>query len=102
VKRITPLVLSLFIALYANAQKYAISSPDGKLSSEIEIADQISVRLIRGEETILSLNNLFIEFDFKKQTSENLKVRKAERKSLNELIKPLIREKSEIIINNYN
>jgi len=102
VKRITPLVLSLFIALYANAQKYAISSPDGKLSSEIEIADQISVRLIRGEETILSLNNLFIGTDLKKQTSENLKVRKAERKSLNELIKPLIREKSEIIINNYN
>lgn len=101
-KKIAPSVLLLFITLSGNAQNYSINSPDGKLSSEIKIADQISVSLMRGKETILSLNNLFIATDLHKQASGNLEVRKAERKSVNEMIKPVIREKSETIINNYN
>jgi len=96
------LLLSVFFCIYCSAQKYELSSPDGKLKAEIEINNGIYADLNKGGSEIVRLENLSLEAKVISQQNSKYKVQKATRRSVNEIIKPEIREKASEIVNAFN
>ena len=91
----------LFSVISASSQKYELISLDGKLKADIEINSGINVTLNKDGITAVKLGNIYLETDNKLQNPE-LKVQRAFRSSVNEIVKPQIREKTETLINAYN
>ena len=91
-----------FFALSVVAQKYELSSPNGKLKTEIEINDGISVNLIKEGNSAISIQNIFMETGNVKELFSDFKVQKSNRKPVNETVTPEIKEKSAVLINSYN
>ena len=87
--------------IYCSAQKYELFSPDGKLKTEIEINRGIFAELSKEGVPFVKLNNLSLEYDGTDQPGIS-KVRRTYRRSVNEVIKPEIREKSSELLNTYN
>ena len=96
------LLLSGFFCIFCNAQKYELLSPNCKLKAEIEINQGIFANLKKGGSEIVRLENLSLETTGISQQSLKYKVRKAKRRSVNEIIKPEIREKASELVNSYN
>ncbi|HBE42161.1 MAG TPA: alpha-glucosidase [Bacteroidales bacterium] len=101
-KKLLLLFLSGFLCIYCNAQKYELLSPNGKLKAEIEISQGIYANLKKGGSEIVRLENLSLETTGISQQSLKYKIRKATRRSVNEIIKPEIREKASELVNSYN
>ena len=93
--------LSFSFCIYCSAQKYELFSPDGKLKTEIEINRGIFAELSKEGVPFVKLNNLSLEYDGTDQPGIS-KVRRTYRRSVNEVIKPEIREKSSELLNTYN
>ncbi len=94
------LFLSLF-SIAANAQKYVLLSPDKKLSVEIESNRQgIKLKMTKGADPVLSLSDLGMISDQTK--AEPLQVKKIKRNTVNEDVRPVVKEKSETYRNEYN
>jgi alpha-glucosidase len=100
-KKFVLLTLFIFTVLSGSSQKYELLSPDRKLTASIEINKGISVVLLKGDLTAIRLENIAIETENISQTAE-LKVQKATRNQVSEILKPQIREKAETYINSYN
>ncbi len=96
------LFLSGLLSIFCSAQKYELLSPDGKLKAEIEINQGIFANLDKGGSEIVRLENLSLETTVISQQSSKYKVRKATRRSVNEIIKPEIREKASELVNIFN
>ncbi len=101
-KKISLLIILLFISFFTYAQKYGLSSPDGKLTAGIEIDNSIYVALLKGRSTVIKLGNISLETSFVKNRNDEYKVQKAIRNSVNEVVKPGIREKAANLTNSYN
>jgi alpha-glucosidase len=94
------LPLSLFY-IAGNAQQYMLLSPDKKLSVEIESSRQgITVKMMKEANLLLSLSDIGIVTD--QTTGAPLQIKKTERSAVNEIVKPVVREKSETYRNEYN
>lgn len=100
-KLLLPALLG-FTFLIARAQKYELSSPDGILKTEIEINQGINVKLNKGDKPLIKFGNISLETGIKVPGDAKFKVQKTGRYSVNETIKPQIREKAESYINAYN
>jgi len=100
-KKLIILLISVFISFSVEAQVYKINSPDGKLETEITIEKGISVVLTKSESHMLTLRNLSMNTGNVK-LGDNLKVSKTARRSVDETIAPVIREKASILQNNYH
>jgi alpha-glucosidase len=100
----TTLLLTLltFLCFQGIAQKYLLNSPDGKLTIEININQNVSINLLKGNESLLSLSGVSLETAGEKNMFGSLQVKKATRTSVNEEVKPVIREKADTYKNNYN
>ena len=97
------LVISLsFIVLFGKAQKYLIDSPDKKMSAEIEINNGITVKMLKGTETVFTLSGISLEIVNNNQQFANQQVKKVTRNAVNEEVRPQIRDKSEIYKNCFN
>jgi alpha-glucosidase len=98
------LLLSTFavFALSVVAQKYELSSPNGKLKAEIEIKDGISANLIKEGNSAISIQNISMETEDEKELFSDFKVQKLNRKSVNETVSPEIKEKAAVLTNSYN
>ena len=96
------LLSSVFFSIFCSAQKYELLSPDGKLKADIEINHGISAGLKKQGSDIVRLENLSLETAAIIQQNTKYKVQKATRKSVNEIIKPEIREKKSELANSYN
>lgn len=98
------LLLTLFLAFTISvcAQKYGLTSPDGKLTAAIEIDKGIYVALLKGRTTILKLGNISIENYYIASRNPDFEVAKVIPRSVNEVIKPEIREKAATLINSFN
>lgn len=96
------LMVVFFLGLTCNvwSQKYLLNSPDTKLSAEIEIGQDVKVKMLRTGVQVFSCSGLSLETE--KDKSLSMQVKKISRNSVDEMIKPVIREKSEIYKNNYN
>ena len=91
-----------FISLFINAQKYELISPDKKLTAEIDINRGVFVSLKKGENVAVRFDNISLETGMNIQPDAFFKVQKINRKQVNEIVTPDIKEKSETMINAYN
>ena len=96
------LFLSGVFCIFCSAQKYELLSPDGKLKAEVEINQGIIAGLEKEGATVVKLENLSLETTGIIQQSSKYKVQKATRRSVNEIIKPEIREKASELVNSFN
>ncbi len=97
---LTLFFLSLF-CVAGHAQQYILSSPDKKLSVEIENNPQgIQLKMKKEAGLLLSLSDLAIITG--QTATAPQRVKKVKRSAVNEIIKPVVREKSEIYRNEYN
>jgi alpha-glucosidase len=101
-KRSAIIFLFSFLFLFAQAQNYVLKSPDEKLAAMIEVSKSVNVKLLQGDESVLTLSGLSIEAEGKNLNTVKQVVRKADRRNVNEDVRPVIRERSEIYKNNYN
>lgn len=101
-KTILLLTALALISVQTVAQLYEISSPDGKLIAEIEIKDGISAKVLKDDNSVVSLQNIGLETNNEGLKFSDLKVQKATRQSVNETVNPEIKEKSAVLANDYN
>lgn len=100
-KRSSLFIILAVISLFTYGQKYEINSPDSKLNARIEITKEIILTLTK-EGTVVKLGNISLETDNKKLSDASFKVQKINHRSVNEIVKPEIREKAESLVNEYN
>ncbi|MFO7620137.1 MAG: glycoside hydrolase family 97 N-terminal domain-containing protein, partial [Bacteroidales bacterium] len=96
------LAATLLITLSSNAQKYQLLSPDGKLSAWVEIDRNINVDISKEGYEIISLSNISLETVSTPQPDSPIRVRRVIRRSVNEMVRPGIREKAAMLKNAYN
>jgi len=84
------------------AQKYGLTSPDGKLTAGIEIDNGIYVALLKGRNSVFKLANISLETHLVVPQDGQYKVQKVIKNSVNEVIKPEIPDKAAILTNSYN
>jgi alpha-glucosidase len=101
-KKILLLTTFAFFALSVFAQKYELSSPNGKLKTEIEIKNGISANLIKEGNSAISIQNISMATGNEKELFSDFKVQKANRKLVNETVTPEIKEKAAVLTNSYN
>lgn len=98
------IVVSLvFLVLFieGKAQKYALLSPDKKISVEIENDKQgISLNMLKDRDSLFSLSNLGLITSG--THSASLQVKKIKRNAVSEEVKPAIKEKAAAYKNEYN
>lgn len=96
------LVLLLLIgSASVNAQKYSLNSPDNRLVANIENGPKgIAVELKKGGESLLTLSNL--ELVSGSISRNPMQVKKTKRSSVNEELRPVVREKASVLRNQYN
>ena len=94
--------LWLLLIFDSKAQKYILSSPDKKLTAEIEINQSITLKMERGGETVFTLAGLSMEIAGESNQAANMKVSMTTRNSVDEEIQPAIHEKSRSYRNCYN
>ncbi len=101
-KRLILLTVIASINLFGFAQKYSLSSPDGKLTAAIEIDNGIYVAVLKGRSYVFRLGNIYLQTAYVLPLNDDYKVQKVIRNPVNEVLKPVIREKSAAITNSYN
>jgi alpha-glucosidase len=101
-KKILLLTSLLFFSFSVFAQKYGLTSPDRKLTAAIEINNGIYVALLKGHDVVLRMGNLSLQNYYLAEQNAGYKVQKVIPGSVNEVVKPEIRDKSAMIANSYN
>src|SRR5674476_88857 len=101
-RKITIVILLSFLVLAGKAQKYQVSSPDNKLKADIEINNGITLKMLKGTETVFTLSGISIETTNNNQLFANQQVKKVTRNAVNEEVKPQIRDKSDHYKNSFN
>jgi len=97
------LAISAFLTLLffiGNAQRYVLNSPDKKITAEIEFNHEITIKITKGDQSVFNLSGLSLETDLNK--SNDQRVIKSIVNSVNQEVKPVIRDKCEIYRNCYN
>jgi alpha-glucosidase len=101
-KKIFLITTFVVVSLLSTAQKYELSSPDGKLKADIEIKEGISAILTKEGKSAAALQNISLETGKEAQQISDVKVQKATRNSVNETVIPEIKEKAAVLTNAYN
>ena len=101
-KKLLLLTSLVFFSFAVSAQKYGLTSPDGKLTAGIEIDNGIYVALIKGRNAVFKLGNISLKTYYVEGQNNEFKVQKVDRTSANEIVKPEIREKAATLANSYN
>jgi alpha-glucosidase len=96
------LMIGIFSVLLIYGQKFELRSPDGFLNAVIDINQGINVTLNKAGKTVIKFGNISLETKINTGLNQQLKVQKAIRISVNEIIRPQIREKAETMTNSYN
>ena len=84
-----------------NAQQYQLVSPDGSNQISIYLDENISYSVSRNGQLILDRSPVGISIDGR-QLGINPRVRRTKTNTVNEVIKPVVKEKFAEITNNYN
>src|SRR5512136_274147 len=101
-KRTFTLFALVFFSIVVLAQKYGLTSPDGKLTAGIEIDKGIYVALLKGRNAVLRLGNISVENYYVAERNADFKVQKAISRSVSEVVKPEIRDKATTLLDAYN
>ena len=93
---------SLFVAISAMAAKTeTLTSPNGKIKLEVNIADKLTLSAYAGSEQILKESPLSLKID-KEEFGSNPKLSSAKRSSINEEIRPVVPLKYSVVPNEAN
>lgn len=96
------LLLALCVSLFAHSQKtHDLASPDGNIRITVSLTDKIYYDVSYQNETLLKQCNLLMEAGNEK-LGANPKLAKANRKSINESLTPVIPLKFSTVSNQYN
>lgn len=96
------LFLVISFSASVNAQKYSLTSPDGKLTAGIEVDNGIYAALLKGRESLIRLGNIALETQYMTGDRDAFKVLKVIPRSVNESVSPEIHEKAATYRNSYN
>jgi alpha-glucosidase len=101
-KKLILLTSLAYFSFTVLAQKYGLTSPDGKLTAGIEIDNGIYVALLKGRSSVFKLANISLETRYVVPKDDEYKVQKVTQNSVNEIVKPEIRDKAATLNNSYN
>jgi len=93
--------ISFLLAMPVFAKNYTVSSPNKKIVVRVEAADKIRYSVRLGKQIILLPSEIALTVDGT-VLGENDRISKAERHSVSETIRPVVRQKSASIENRYN
>lgn len=94
-------ILALLCGLTVSAQSYNLKSPDGNLKLKVETASGISWSVLRGDQPVIAPSRISLTTNGQK-LGENPKVRNTGRRSVNEVLKPVVPVKSSSIADTFN
>lgn len=99
------LLFTLLIALSSltsQAQKFVLTSPDQKISIAIEVNKDIAVSLSKNGNQLVSFSGITMETIGSDQPLSDFRIKKSSKRSVNEVIQPAIRDKSDTYKNCFN
>jgi len=101
-RRLLLLTSFIFLGFSLFAQKYGLTSPDGKLTAAVEIDNGIYVALLKGRTLIFKLGNISLQNYYVADRNAGYKAQKVVSRSFTEVVNPEIREKAATLTNSYN
>ncbi|MDR2038944.1 MAG: glycoside hydrolase family 97 protein [Bacteroidales bacterium] len=96
------LLLAMFGITGVNASVTKILSPDGQLELQVIVEKGVSVRLFSEKAEVFSIEDIRLDTDKGIIPAENPRIRKIRKNSVNNIIKPVIKEKRAEIPEQYN
>ena len=94
--------MTLVIGLNIYAKEYKILSPDKKLELRVKVENTISYSLFRSGTQLIFPSTISMTIDNNLVLGTNAKVKDAKENVVNEILKPVVRQKYEKIIDNCN
>ena len=101
-KKAITVILILFLSIYANAKTYTLTSPDGKIEVKVETGTLVTYAVTMDGETVISPSAISMELDNGLKMGEQVKVRKVLRRSVDEMLTPVVARKYNRIRDHYN
>ncbi len=96
------LILLCCISFLSKASEVKLSSPDKSLNLIVSVEKDVSFKLFSGTVEIMSANNIRLETDRGDIPAANPRIRNVKRTSVNNVVKPVIKEKRAEIPEIYN
>ena len=98
----TLLCLMMAWGSVAYAENYTVNSPDSRISVNVETGTNTTYSVSLDGKLLLSPSPLSMTFDNGTVIGRNMKVKNVERFTKNQVLKPVVRQKSELIDDHYN
>ncbi len=95
-------LVSVILSTVVHAQTYTLSSPNGKYKINVSIGRQIVYSVHYNGKTLLASSALALTLGSGFTLGENGSVKETERKTVDQLIHPVVKGKSEQIVEHYN
>ncbi|WP_304384508.1 glycoside hydrolase family 97 protein, partial [Phocaeicola sartorii] len=86
----------------AFAENYTVNSPDSRITVNVETGTNTTYSVTFHGKVILNPSPISMTFDNGTVIGRNMEVKKVERFTQNQVLKPVVRQKSEQIIDHYN
>lgn len=96
------LLLSTVTLGWASAQTYELLSPDKKLKMAVTVNEKIAYSVSLDGKELLAPSTLSMTVNDKLVLGNNPKVKKQERKTVDEVVNPVVQTKSKSLKNNFN
>ena len=90
----------LFALLQLTGQSYVLNSPDNTISIEISIGPDVTFRVMADNKELITPSTISIQID--KIKPGLLQVKKVTKKSVNQIVNPIVAEKASSITDNFN
>ena len=98
----TLLCLMMAWGSLAFAENYTVNSPDSRITVNVETGTNTTYSVTFNGKVILNPSPISMTFDNGTVIGRNMEVKKVERFTQNQVLKPVVRQKSEQIIDHYN
>lgn len=98
----TLLCLMMAWGSLAFAENYTVNSPDSRITVNVETGTNATYSVTFHGKVILNPSPISMTFDNGTVIGRNMEVKKVERFTQNQVLKPVVRQKSEQIIDHYN
>lgn len=85
-----------------SAKVYTLTSPDKRIAVEVDVAKQTTYSVRYDNQVVLAPSPLSMTFGEGRTIGDNMKVRKASTTTVNQVLTPVIRQKSDKILDHYN
>lgn len=98
----TLLCLMMAWGSLAFAENYTVNSPDSRITVNVETGTNTTYSVTFNGKMILNPSPISMTFDNGTVIGRNMEVKNVERSTQNQVLKPVVRQKSEQIIDHYN